>query len=100
MDVVVGQQADMGASPISAESILRRSGGGVVVGEESVYEGPATGGGFEIFANEEAPCGEASRDRALVELGQRELPARLNSPAAPSSAPSGAGHRQAHIGAR
>lgn len=45
MDVVIGQQADLGAPPIWVESILRRLGGGIVVGEESVYEDPATGGG-------------------------------------------------------
>ena len=45
VDVVIGQQADLGNPPIWVESILRRLGGGIVMGEESVYEDPATGSG-------------------------------------------------------
>ena len=61
MGALVGTRADLGATSIWTEVSYTCCLGGVVVSEELVDEGPETGDGVAIFANEETPDGEARR---------------------------------------
>ena len=94
MDVVVGQQADLGAPPIQVGEtydVARR----VVMSEEFVNEEPATGsGGFRSLRMKRSLVPKpvkGGQSRSLVGFREHEVHARFNAPAVLSSVPSEVG---------
>ena len=76
---VGGTGGRSGGSSHSGGGTLRRSGGVVVVGEEFVDEGPATGNGGLRSLRIRSPFvkpAEGGGGSSLVGLGEREVPGR------------------------